>query len=300
MAAVERYTLRELETLIKGGATYRLFKPIFLNGQILFNVEKILSEKDILRLEGKVFGPIEVVPTVEHNTDDKVRSAVIENCIKILKSSSLFHLNDTHHLDFTMRKETEKLISGIISNSPHIAQKLLEIFQFSKKLFVHSVNVAIISTIIELGLQQKRKHHNALRSEELLVAAFLHDVGFLNLPKSLVEKRRVEYSEQEKKIFVTYPEESKKIALGLGENVREKTIDIIYQHQERLNGQGFPNHLKGAKIEEMALVVGLADEFDLLISKETAEHQRSISEAMSRFARYGQFIGNDIVDSFYT
>jgi len=75
---------------------------------------------------------------------------------------------------------------------------------------------------------------------------------------------------------------------------------VIYQHQERLTGQGFPQRLKGNKIEEMALIIGLADEFDLLISKETAEHQRSVSEAMSRFSRYGQIIGNDIVDSFYT
>lgn len=300
MAAVERYTLRELDSLIKEGKKYRLFKPFFYNGQILFNIEKVLNEKDILRLEGKIYGPIEVVPAVEHTTDDKIRNAVIENCIKILKKSSLFHIDDVRHLEFVMRKECEKLFTGILSNSPHVAQKVLEIFQFSKKLFLHSVNVAIISTVIDLGMQNKKKMHNALRSEELLVAALLHDVGFLNLPVSLVEKRRVEYTEEEKKLYLTYPEESKKIASTLGDNIRSKTIDVIYQHQERLTGQGFPQHLKGTKIEDMALVIGLADEFDLLISKETAEHQRTISEAMSRFSRYGQIIGNDIVDSFYT
>ncbi|HOV15732.1 MAG TPA: HD domain-containing phosphohydrolase, partial [Spirochaetota bacterium] len=225
---------------------------------------------------------------------------IVENCVKILKTSPLFHLNDTHHLDFTKRKECEKLFDGIINGNPHLAQKMLEIYQFSKKLFVHSVNVAIVSIVIDLGLQEKKKQHNALRSEELLTGALLHDVGFLDLPKSMVEKRRIEYTEAEKKQFLTYPEEGKKIAESLAEHIRSKTIDIIYQHQERLTGTGFPQHLKGNKIEEMALIVGLADEFDLLISKETAEHQRSVSDAMSRFSRYGQFVGSEIVDSFYT
>lgn len=300
MAAVEKYTLRELEKLIKDGAKYRLFKPFYFNNQLLFNVEKILTEKDILRLEGKVFGHIEVVPTVEHNTDEKIRAAIIENCVKILKKSSLFHPSEQHHLDFTKRKEVEKLFNGIINASPHLAQKILEIYQFSKKLFVHSVNVAIISTVIEMGLQDKRKQHNALRLEELLTAALLHDVGFLNLPKSMVEKRRIEYNDEEKKLYKTYPEESKKILSSMGGDIRNKSIEIVYQHQERLNGIGFPQGLKGNKIEELALVVGLADEFDLVVSKETVDAQRTVSDAMSRFSRYGQLIGSNIVDSFYT
>lgn len=300
MAGVEKYTLRELDKLIKDGEKFRLFKPFTYNGQMLFNVEKILTEKDILRLEGKIYGPIEVVKAVEHNTDDKLRNALVENCVKILKSSSLFHLSDTNHLDFTKRKECEKLFDGIINGNPHLAQKLFDIYEFSKKLFIHSVNVGIISVVIDLGIQEKKKQHNALRSEELLTGALLHDLGFLNLPKSMIDKRRVEYTEAEKKVYLTYPEEGKKIAESLGTSLRNKSIEIIYQHQERLTGTGFPQHLKGAKIDELALITGLADEFDLLISKETAEHQRSVSDAMSRFSRYGQFVGNDIVDSFYT
>jgi len=300
MAAVEKYTLKELEQLIKNGGKYRLFKPFYFNGQILFNVEKILTEKDILRMEGKVYGPIEVVPTVEHSTDDKIRAAIVENCVKILKTSPLFKPSEQHHLDFTKRKEVEKLFNGIINQSPHLAQKLLDIYQFSKKLFVHSINVAIISSVIEMGLQEKRKQHNGLRLEELLTGALLHDVGFLNLPKSMVEKRRIEYTDEEKKLYKTYPEEGKKIAQALAGEIRNKSIEIIYQHQERLNGGGFPQGLKGNKIEELALIVGLADEFDLVVSKEIVEAQKSVSDAMSRFSRYGQLIGSHIVDSFYT
>ncbi|OHD08399.1 MAG: hypothetical protein A2Y34_08000 [Spirochaetes bacterium GWC1_27_15] len=300
MAGVEKYTLRELEKLIKEGAKFRLFKPFMHNGQILFNIEKMLNEKDILRMEGKVFGPIEVVPAVEHNVDDKIRTAIIENSIKILKTSTLFNLNETHHLDFTKRKECEKLLEGIINGNSHLAQKLLEIYQYSKKLFIHSINVGIIATVIDLGIQEKRKIHNALRSEELLTGALLHDVGFLKLPKTMAEKKRIEYDNKEKELYKQYPVESKKIVEDLGTNIRSKTIEIIAQHQERLAGTGFPEGLKGNKIEELALVVGLADDFDLIMAKELSSQQKPASEVMSKMSRAANIFGNEIVDSFYT
>jgi len=61
LSNVEKFTLRELESKIKEGEKYRLFRPFMYNGQTLFNIEKILTEKDMLRLDGKIFGPIEVV-----------------------------------------------------------------------------------------------------------------------------------------------------------------------------------------------------------------------------------------------
>ena len=300
MAALEKYTLRELENLIKSGRKFRLFKPFMYNGQVMLNIEKVLNEKDLMRLDGKVFGPIEVVPAVEHNTDNKLRTAIAENCIKILKTSPLFYANDSHHLDYTKRKETEKLFDAIIKGNAHLAQKMLEIYQRSKKLFLHSVKVAVIAVVIDLGLQQKRKIHNALRSEELITGALLHDVGFLKLPAEMLEKKRLDYNDQEKSLYKTYPAKGKELAEELGDTIRAKTLDIIAQHQERLPGTGFPFGLKNKDIEELALIVGLADEFDLIYSRETAIHTKSASEIMSRISRSGKFFGHDIVDSFYT
>lgn len=300
MAATEKYTLRELETLIKTGKKYRLFKPFMYNGQIFLNIEKILTESDVLRMERKVFGPIEVVPAIEHYTNSQIRNAIAENCIKILKTSSLFQPNENHHLDFTKRKQCEKFIDAIIKENAHLAQKMLEIYQYSKKLFIHSVNVSIISMVIAAGLQEKRKEHNALALEELFTAAALHDVGFLELPKELIEKRRIDYTPGEISIYKTYPERGKEMIEVLGDSFRKRTLDIIYQHQERLPGTGFPRGLKGNSIDELALIVGLADDFDLFLSKEISNHNKGASEIMSRLSRSGGIYGSNIIDSFYT
>jgi len=297
---VERYTVTELIKLIEDGKNYRLLRPYFFKGQVLINVEKILTVKDLEKLQDKLFAPIEVVPAVVHNADDSVRKAIITNAIKILKTSSTFRLDDKHHLDFEKRKECEKILTGVINGNPHLANLLLKIYKHSKKLFVHSINVGIIATIIDLGIQQKQKHHDGLRCEVLLTSALLHDVGFLKLPLSMVEKRRVEYDDNEKELYLKYPSLSKEVVQKLGDNIRNRSIDIIFQHQERLLGNGFPHRLKGKAIDELALIIGLSDEFDLLCTNEISTTQKSISEIMSRISRSGKIFGMHIVDSFYT
>jgi len=300
MAAVVKHTLHDLNKLVKDGHKYKLFKPFFLNGQILLNIEKVLTEKDLFRLEGKVFGPIEVIPAVEHSTNSKIRGVIAENMIKILKTSPTFNQDDKQHIDYSKRKECEKLINGIIKENAHLAEKLLDIYKYSKKLFIHSVKVGIIAVVIEIGRQQKQKIHNALLIEELFTAALLHDLGFMKLPKEMIEKKRYEFTADEKELYKNYPNYGQELALEMGDSIRKRSADVIAQHQERLPGNGFPKQLKDDKIDQLALIIALADDFELLLSKESAKHNKSGSELLSRISRSGHIYGSDIVDSFYT
>lgn len=297
--SVEKLKLDELKDLIKSGKTYRLFKPFFYNDQILINIEKILTIKDIEKLEGKIHRAVEVVSTVNHNTTDKIRKSIAENAIKILKSYNVFKLNDTHHLDFEKRKECEKLLISIINGNPHLAKYLLILYQHSKKLFIHSIRVGIIATIIDLGLQDKKTHYDGLRSEILLTASLLHDIGFLKLPKSMIDKRRIEYDEEEMELYNKYPTMGKKILIEQDNNFRKRSLLLIEQHREKLTGDGFPIGLKEKDIDELSLIIGLADDFDLMASNETSNN-KTYSQIMSKISRMHKTYGADIVDSFYT
>jgi HD-GYP domain-containing protein (c-di-GMP phosphodiesterase class II) len=296
---VEKYKLSELKKFIKSGKTYRLFKPFFFKDQILINIEKILTVNDLNKLEGKIHRPIEVVSTVNHNTTDKIRKSIAENAIKILKTSKIFKLNDSHHLDFDKRKECEKLLISIINGNPHLAKYLLILFQHSKKLFIHSIRVGIIATIIDLGLQDKKNHYDGLRSEIILTASLLHDIGFLKLPKTMVEKRRIEFNDEEMELYNKYPSIGKKILIELGDNFRKQSLLLIEQHREKLSGDGFPIGLKEDHIHQFSLIVGLADDFELMASNETSNN-KTYSQIMSKISRMHKTYGSDVVDSFYT
>ncbi len=296
---VEKFKLNELIELINSGNTYRLFKPFYYKDQILINIEKILTIKDLEKLEGKIHRPIEVVSTVDHNTTDKIRKSIAANSIKILKTSKIFKLNDTHHLDYEKRKECEKLLISIINGNPHLAKYLLIIYQHSKKLFIHSIRVGIIATIIDLGIQEKKSHYDGLRSEIVLTGALLHDIGFLKLPKIMSEKKRLLYDETEINLYKKYPSIGNKILIELGDNFRQLSLLIIQQHREKLTGEGFPIGLKKEDIHELSLIVGLADDFDLMASNETV-NEKTHSQIMSKISRMHKTYGEKIVDSFYT
>lgn len=297
--SVEKYKLDELKKFINSGKIFRLFKPFYYKDQILINIEKILTLKDLDKLDGKVLGSIEVVSTVHHNTTDKIRKSIATNAINILKSSNLFKLNDTHHLDLKKRKECEKLLTGIINGNPHLAKYLLIIYQHSKKLFIHSVKVGIIATIIDLGIQEKQTHHDGLRSEILLTASLLHDIGFLKLPKLMVEKRRIEYENKEVELYKKYPIIGKTILTELGDDFRKQILSVIEHHKEKLTGDGFPLGINGKDVDEISLIVGLADDFELMASNETSNN-KTYSEIMSKISRMQNVYSSNVVDSFYT
>ena len=86
----------------------------------------------------------------------------------------------------------------------------------------------------------------------------------------------------------------------MGDAYRKKSIELVALHQERLPGNGFPKGLKGKDIPELALIIGLADDFDLMVSKESLFHNKEASEIMSRLSRSGKIYGADVIDSFYT
>ena len=256
-----------------------------------------MTVNDINKIEGKIFTPIEVVSTVISDANSKLRKSIIENAIKILKTSKLFNVDEKHHLDFEKRKECEKIISGVIDGNHIIAHLLINVYKHSKKLFIHSINVGIISLIIDLALQEIEKHHDGLRSEIVLTGGLLHDIGFIGLHSTLVNKLRIDYDGKEEKIYKTYPDAGKKMLIKYKNNVRSEVIKIIYQHQERLNGSGFPNELHD--IYELALIIGLADEFDLTISGEITNTQKSPQEIMSKISKMSNAFGENIINSFY-
>ncbi len=100
----------------------------------------------------------------------------------------------------------------------------------------------------ELGLSQREQ--NTLRT-----AALLHRVGSIAIPSALLN-RPGELSPVELALVRTHVEESHRILseIEFGAPVAE----IVYQHQERLDGSGYPRGLSGDRILFEARVLAIA------------------------------------------
>lgn len=293
---IEYYTLKELEDKVKSGGHFKLLKPFRIGTQVLINTQKILTEKDIYKMDGKFHGKVEVIPSVVVTVNNQLIDLLISNCLKIFQKNKIFY-----KVSAVKRKVIEKNIRGIFSGHPYLCSKTKEILAYSQKLFIHSVNVMLISLLIDDSLQNKNTHHDGIRVEEIFMGSLLHDVGFIFLPKELMEKKLYEFDPELELQYRLHPETgADHIANEPGHTeIRPNSLTIIKQHHERATGTGFPKKLKGNNIHLYAKIVGLADEFDMIINKQLAEHNKPIAEIMSRISRSGGLFSKDIVNALY-
>lgn len=155
----------------------------------------------------------------------------------------------------------ENLIENVninISYIQSISPILCHLQRFSSWVYEHSVNVALISTIlaVELGYDEKSMR-------ELCIGALLHDIGKLLIPKAILQKPG-KLNEAEMEIMRQHSVLGYNIIANL--DMRSGSKAIVLQHHERLDGSGYPFGLFKNSISEGSKIVMLADTLDAMTS----------------------------------
>ncbi|MBC7328311.1 HD domain-containing protein [bacterium] len=144
---------------------------------------------------------------------------------------------------------SEKLLS--------LAQLACDIIDFhSTSTAVHSMGVA---AVVE-GLAEALKLSSEAK-DRLLVASYLHDLGKLAMPREMLEKDG-ELTEEERDLMKAHPFYTYDILSAV--RGLEKESKWAGFHHERLDGSGYPFHLKGDEIPFEARIVAVADVFSAL------------------------------------
>ncbi|MEO6926904.1 MAG: two-component system response regulator, partial [Rhodanobacter sp.] len=140
--------------------------------------------------------------------------------------------------------------------------------------------------------------------ELLYRSAPLHDIGKVGIPDRILLKPS-ELTAEEYEIMKTHAtlggDAIAKAERAIGEDVGFLRLakEIAYNHQERWNGSGYPQGLKGDDIPISARLMAVADVYDALISKRVYKsampHEQAVQ--MIRDGRDTQF-DPDIVDAF--
>ena len=132
-------------------------------------------------------------------------------------------------------------------------------------LYRHSARTVIIA----LSIGEAMKLPN-FRLIELGIAALLHEIGMLKIPRQMYEKAGA-LSETEQKLMATHPAQGvMMLQKSAKENANPLAQDIllgVWQHHERINGSGYPQGLKGDGISLFGKILGAASSYDAQISK---------------------------------
>lgn len=138
----------------------------------------------------------------------------------------------------------------------------------------------------------------------LFKSAPLHDIGKVGIPDRILLKPG-KLTDEEFEIMKTHTTLGRDAIAHaeqeLGEDVAFLTLakEIVYSHQEKWDGSGYPQGLKGDEIPIAARLMAVADVYDALISrrvyKEPLSHERAV-EIITQTS--GRHFDPDVVEAF--
>ncbi len=122
----------------------------------------------------------------------------------------------------------------------------------------HQRRVSLLSNAIaeKLGLEKSR-------TDGLRIASIVHDIGKINVPSEILSKPGI-LTNAEFALIKTHPQAGFEILSII--NFPWPVAKIVLQHQERIDGSGYPNGLKGDEILIEARIISVADVVEAIAS----------------------------------
>lgn len=198
----------------------------------------------------KIGGAIEISLSFGYDSKEKVE----ENLNNTLKNAE----------DLMYR---EKLKKGTSMKSQTIKRVLETLFNHNEGEKEHSIEVGEVSGKIAALLSTDQ-----VFIDQTIRAGELHDIGKITVDdKSLNKLKTLEDSDWTD--IRRHPERGFRL-LSLVDEYKD-IAKIVYEHQERWDGSGYPNGLKGEEISLQARIVAIAEAYEAM------KHKRKSPEEIS-------------------
>ena len=219
-----------------------------------------------------------------------IRAEVKREALKMVHDLFLDNKNlpmEQHNLQEVVIDVMEEVL-----NNGDVMCNMLDIKTYDDYVYFHSVNVAVLSTMIGAACNMNKEELDILTT-----AALLHDVGKRFVEEDVLNVKRA-LTEEERIMIVQHPK------LGydfLVENFDflPEVYDSVLEHHEWYNGCGYPLRRSGSEIPIYARIIKLADVYDALTSKLPYHEAVPPSEAVEYImANAGAEFDPELVDVF--
>ncbi|MFQ5731462.1 MAG: HD-GYP domain-containing protein [Planctomycetaceae bacterium] len=155
-----------------------------------------------------------------------------------------------------------------------VARDLVGVLHHDYHTFTHSANVAFYCVMLAnaLGISDTA----ALR--EIALGGFLHDLGTLDVPDRILQKPD-RLNEREFDEVRDHPRN------GFGKLAQRNDLSrgelmMVYQHHERMDGNGYPVGCGGREIHDWARLCSVVDAYEAMTSERTYRPRMSRAEAL--------------------
>ncbi len=247
------------------------------NGQLLLNygakLQKIYIEKISelgykgLYIEDDISKDIKIDDVI----DESLKYEAISTVRKL--SQKLERGNSINKSDYgNIASVVSEMLDQILVDK-NILINMIDLKTFDDYTFAHSVNVGVISMSIGAHMNMNR-----LTLSKLGIAAFMHDLGKLYIPKEILNKPG-KLTDDEMQIMKTHSKEgylhiTNKIQIS--DDIKQAVLD----HHERPDGTGYPIGKRDNQITRMGSIISIADVYDALTSDRPYRKGKSPSESI--------------------
>jgi HD-GYP domain-containing protein (c-di-GMP phosphodiesterase class II)/gas vesicle protein len=158
----------------------------------------------------------------------------------------------------------------------------------------HSERVSRFSVAIG-----QRMHLDEKELEKLRISALLHDVGKIAIDDAVLKKPAA-LTDEEFEIMKQHPQKGYKIMSQIP--AMKDFLPGMYMHHEMVNGQGYPQGLKGHQIPLQAKIISVADTFDAMTTDRPYQKGMKLDDALARVetfvgTRYDADVVQALVDA---
>lgn len=177
--------------------------------------------------------------------------------------------SDHHNLSVQETKRAASAMVDSVVRNPDAFAWLSRVREKDEHTYSHAVRSAVWALLFgrNIGLPKADL-------DVLAMGVLLKDIGKTRLPQELLEKTHRSNAEREAyEQFVDYSV----AILRQVPNINPRVISVVKTHCERVNGSGFPQHLRGDKIPLLGKIAGIVTYYD-----ETTNPRMQNSKSPSR------------------
>ena len=142
----------------------------------------------------------------------------------------------------------------------------------------HSERVSRFSVAIAQGMDFSDEEIETIR-----LSALLHDVGKIGIDDNILKKPAA-LTDEEFKLMKEHPQKGFKIMSQIP--AMKDFLPGMYMHHEMIDGNGYPQGLKGDEIPMQARIVSVADTFDAMTTDRPYQRAMKFEDALARIKSF--------------
>lgn len=235
------------------------------DGRVLLSLNTKLTKEYITRLSIRGYQGVYI-------EDELSKGIQIEEVITIELRNKAAEAVKNGDID-SLKNIAKDIVGQLLDKDKSISLDIQDLRTYDNYTYKHSVNVAVISTIIGIYLS-----YDDESLWELCLAALMHDIGKTKIDPAIINKpARLTMSE-----YRLVQEHARYSYDILDENglIPARAKQGVLHHHENEDGTGYPDRLVGDEIPPYAKIIHVADVYDALTSKRPYKKPYALSEAI--------------------